>query len=237
MATLFNATAETFGRTANLPSISSFTVMGWIYLVSDVNNQVGMFRFGNSGPDLNYELVTLSDGTTLSTWNGAVGASSVSGSALSLATWYHVAITVSGTGAGQFLAYLNGVLDITNNGDATNTAVQLDISQDIGSSKNIRIAAVKVWSAALSATDIISEMRQYAPVRWSDLNAWYPMLNAATDNNDFSGNANNLTITNGSPTTAEGPPLPWMRYKNRKASFTTAATNRGWYISSAGGWW
>jgi Concanavalin A-like lectin/glucanases superfamily/Bacterial Ig domain len=133
--------------------------------------------------------------------------SSALGSPLTLGAWYHVAMTVSGSGPGQVRVYLNGALDMTADGNPAATAQRLSIGNNSHSEwLDGNAADVKVYNVALSASEIAKEMGQYAPVRAADLNSWYPLRAASDAVTDYSGNGRTLTLA-GALTTVAGPPL------------------------------
>lgn len=230
MAVRFDNTADSLSRTTNLPTITSFTMMAWIQLVVDTNAFTSFLVIGDSTTLNIHYLGTNGTGTVLnfSNPNG-----DVAGATLTLGQWYHVAMTVAGTGAGQALSYLDGALALTQDGSTSVTTEALYLGNNsFGENLNGRMAAVKIYSAVLTATEIAIEMRQYAPVRWTNLNAWYPLLDTATDQDDFSGNGNALTV-GGTLATEEGPPIPWQRYKNRRGSSAEAAQGWGHLLGSS----
>src|SRR3989304_2990486 len=122
MSLRFNGDGAHLSRTTNLPSITSWTMMGWFKISVDTNTNSLFWQFGHATNDEDYEVVTDIDGTTLRAYNGIT---STNGSLLTVGTWYHLASTVSGIGPDEYLVYLNGVLDITMAGSAANTAEKL----------------------------------------------------------------------------------------------------------------
>lgn len=211
MALRFDASADMLSRTTTLPTITSFTLMGWFYLTTDRNASTAFFSLGSNpdnGGNLTYILNTLSDGTTFNWWNGAAD---TSGSALAVATWTHLACTVAGTGAGQALAYKNGVLDITTSGNASAAAGIIFMGNDnFAEFLNGRAAALKVYSAVLTAAEIKAEMAYFVPVRTANLNTWLPCVDLTAANNaiNLSGPGGNMTI-GGTLAVEDGPPLTW----------------------------
>lgn len=198
-----------FQRTTNLPTITSMTIMGWYYHIGA--NVLGvpsaLFSFG-AHLTAEYQLEVLTDSDmSLNAHNFTTG---VGGSIVPTTTWFHAAMTIAGTGAGQFLSYLNAVLDITNSGTASATNSELFIADNGYGEEywNGRFAAIKIWDAVLTQAEILKEKQQYEPVRKTNLNSFYPMIDAATAATDFSGNGRTLTV-NGSQTTEDGPPIPW----------------------------
>jgi hypothetical protein len=134
---------------------------------------------------------------------------------LAINTWYHTAGVRNGT---TKRIYLNGAQENTStNADAMGTG--FTIGQDGNTSGRAsgftgRIAAIKVWKAELTAAEIANEMRQVLPMRTTNIAGFYPWLSTSDDEIDFSGNAATLTVT-GSPTNADGPPIPWACGRRR----------------------
>lgn len=207
MAIRTDASGEQVSRLTSLPGITSFTMMGWFQIVTDRNVFTAFMCYGASGNGFLYETQTQSDGTSLAGWNGIT---TFNGSALSVGTWYHLAMTVAGTGAGQFLIYLNGVLDITADGNVTNPNEKIYYgNSDSNEWLNGKFAAGKIYSAVLTANEINQEMRQYLPVRTANLNTFCPFLTieGGSSTVDYSGNTFDMTVTGGS--LEDGPPIPW----------------------------
>lgn len=233
MAVRFDNILDDMTRTTNLPSISSFTMMGWFRIAVDLDAISTFMAFGVTTGNDYYRIDTDSDGTTLRIHNSA---SALTGSALTVGDWNHLAITVSGTGSGQFLAYLNAVLNITHDGDSGPIAEVLHIGNSSAlASSDGNAAAVKIYDAVLTAAEIAQEMRQYLPVRTANINAFYPLLTTADDQVDYSGNARTLTVA-GTLATEDGPPIPWKTGRSRFMTFTAAAAaGRIWKLAGSGG--
>jgi hypothetical protein len=222
MSVRFDGSADALTRTTNLPPIATWTIMGWFKISVDRNAFSCFYNFGHATNSLAvYTIETLADGTTLSFYDGDT---TTNGSALTVGTWYHIATAVAGTGAGQALTYLNGVLDITAAGDVDPTADKLWVGNDIDVEfLNGCAAAIKIWNVALTGAEVAAEMWQYTPVRITNLNAWHPMLAANVAGLIDDQSTNQRTWTQGGSLASEsGPPIPWRRYK-RKASFKSAA--------------
>jgi hypothetical protein len=204
----FDAGSDELVRTTSLPPVTSFTMMGWFKLASD--NHAYMTFLGLSQPtSSNAYLLMMCCGSgwrQLSVWTGS---QFVMGPNLALNTWYHLALTVAGSGPGQVKAYLNGTLAFTLDGNPAVTADRFSIGNDShvewldGSA-----AAVKVYDAVLTPTEIAAEMAVATPVRTANLNAWYPLQSAATATADGSGNGRTMTLAGTLTTDAAGPPVP-----------------------------
>src|SRR5690606_11748899 len=83
---------------------------------------------------------------------------------------------------------------------------------------NGRMAAVKIWTAALSANEIQAERDYTSPLRTSDLRAWYPFEVAETT--DHSGNGETLS-GGSSPSTEPGPGSPFSPVEDAEATAET----------------
>lgn len=180
------------------------TLMAWVYLSVDTNSYSGMFTYNNGSQ---YFFGTGATGTRLNFFEGG---NDTPGSELALATWYHVAIVAAAGGGGSRIAYLNGVQDLAATGDDITGGTLFVGNNSGGLLLNGRMAAVKAYSTTLTQAQIRQEMRQYLPYRTANLFAFWPLLTAAQGTIDFSGNAHPLT-SNGTPTTEDGPPIPWSR--------------------------
>lgn len=194
-------------RTTNLPSITGSSLLAWVYF-DVVNAFQSVIAFGDTASDF-YYIGTDNTGRLelFYVWSAFYG------STLTTNTWTHLAMTLNGTGAGGFLGYLNGVLNVT--GDArTITGSQIYLGSDFSAEHFAgRLASVKTYNAVLSAAEIQQEMRQMAPHRTANLNDFRPWL-SASDVIDYSGNGN-ASSTTGTPTSQDGPPIPWRQGRQR----------------------
>lgn len=224
MAIRGDASTDILTRTTNLPTVSGFTFMAWVQIntattyghlcVRGASGAGDYLAYGwgnNSGPLK----------TFLGDWNN-----DWNGTTLSTATWYHLAWTKN---SNAHIVYLNGVSDISQNdtvADPSTAAVRM-IQRSGGTGNdfcNGRIAAVKEWSAVLTAADIVQEMRQYQPVNFASLNGWWPMVESTAANSalDFSGLGRNWTV-GGTLTIEDGPPIPWKLASGKKYFLPPAA--------------
>jgi hypothetical protein len=210
MAIVMDAAGEKYTRTTSLPAVTAFTIMGWV-TISEVYDYHGFFAFGDTTGSRSVVLGTSGGGQTFKLEEGAEGAQ-VLGTTLSFDTWYHVTVTCAGSGANQLIGYLNGVSDVVGTIDANVTAENLVIGSDpvFGNPVlNGRMAAVKIWGAALTANEILNERHYFAPVRLTNINSWYPMVDTVVADNLIDRNgAANLTA-GGTLTIGNGPPILW----------------------------
>lgn len=215
MAVRINANNEDYSRTTNVPPEDPLTMMVWFYLVTartGINTYAllhtdgsanGMFlSFETNGTML--EFLGLTAGTPAPTDMGT----------LATATWYHIAFTRSGSAIN---AYIDGAVVASPTFATTYTEADISVGGhpvDTTVWADARYAACKVWRAALSTAEIQQEMRQYMPVRTANLDSFYPFLSVADDEVDYSGNGRNWTV-GGTPTTEDGPPIPWRAGRQR----------------------
>jgi len=208
MAVRFDASADYLSRTTTLPTATTCTLMCWVYPVAAATFatavSLGVARLGGAafygmGPGV---------GSSANHFHcfGGNGAPEVYGAlTYTTNTWYHMALTVAGTSANQMLGYINGVLDITATATTGVSSNTLLIGTSAGDdAMNGRAAAVKVWGAVLTATEIKAEMQQYVPQRTANLLSWHPLL-LHTDTAQFGA----TWTANGTLTTETGPPIAW----------------------------
>lgn len=203
MAVRFDSSTDQLSRTATLPAINSFSMLAWCYSLAVVSGSVlaigaaDTVTFYSVGRDFSTSRVRVYAGGTLVNGTAAFPGS----------TWLHLALTCAGSGIGQLLAYANGVLDVTTNGSASATNAKAYLAtDDAGNTMDCRLAAVKIYSAVLTADEIKQEMRCYMPVRTANLHSWLPLL-AHTDTANYAGTG--AWTVGGTLTTEAGPPIAW----------------------------
>lgn len=214
MPVRFDASADRLLRTASLPSYNSaYTAMGWVYLVSDLNATVTIFAIDDNIDDI--DAINLgSDGVTLQLGVVVGGVSTgPSGTTLSTGTWYHVAIVRAS--ATDCRLYLNGALDIgPDTRDVSGRSAATRLEWGAFASVNLsrfdgRVAAIKIWDAALSAEEVAAEVRSIRPQRLANLNGWWPCFPGSGERaRDYSGNGRNWTES-GTLTDEDPPPVGW----------------------------
>lgn len=129
---------------------------------------------------------------------------------VSTGTWYHVALVRAS--ATSLQGYVNGAAD--------GAAITVDISarasvsrEDMGAygassdPLNGRIAYCKMFNRALSAAEVLNEMRAIRPVHPSSVWAFYPLWPNARAR-DYSGNGRDWTEA-GTLTDEDPPPISW----------------------------
>ncbi len=205
-AVRFDGPGDELVRTTSLPPVTSFTMMGWFRFQGDTTTYSTFMALGHSSNSNAYNLLRCCGNgwRALWVWNGA---NIVRVGTLVQDQWYHLAVTVSGSGPGQVKTYVNGTLALTSDGNPNIPAARLSIGNDShGEWLDGSAADVKVYDAALSAAEVAQEMQQFAPARTANLNGFYPMQAAATAGADASGLGHSFTAT-GTLADASGPPV------------------------------
>jgi hypothetical protein len=128
---------------------------------------------------------------------------------LSTGVWYHLALVR--TAANSHIIYLNGAVEETYTGtvpDGQDVAT-VRIGDHTSAGCVSRLAAVKLYTASLTAAEIHIEMYTTLPKRTENLFAWLPCLNGSGERAlDYSGNGRNFTEV-GTITDDEHPPISW----------------------------
>lgn len=220
MAGRFNANGEAFTRDTNLPPIGTFSCLGWFNGATFATTWSSFFVFGTTAADPVYQAATDSV-AVFALWNGS---SSVKGSTASTNTWYHIGLVCEGTGAGQLKLYVNGVVDVTHAGNASVPAQKLWVGESpFTEPLDGRVAAIKIYDVALTADEVKQEMHTIRPVRYADLNAWYPIFPGSGERVlDYSGLGRNWTEA-GTLSDEDPPPVSY----GGSAFFTALAAAAG----------
>lgn len=219
MAVRFDAVADRLIRTANVVNYNSaYTICLWVYLVSD-RNAWGDIASVSDGTTSNYDSVGVTGAGTTLTW-GVAFAGDQTGPELPVGQWCHIALVRSS--ATSLVAYKDGVIGGVPH--AANVAARAASSRmEVGGTDggtewmDMRVAAVKIYSAALTAAEILKERETYAPVRTSNLVLYTPLV-SASDVTDQSGNGYDWTV--GGTLGTEGGPV----YGSTTATASNAAT-------------
>lgn len=211
MAVRFDAATDAYTTSIGVgaPTGSTYTASCWIYLTTDRNAFSGPWGLATNVS--NYiQADTDTDGTTLKIWSATA---SFTVRALTLATWYYLAVVVNGTanctsyiseGTAEALVTASSVAM-----GAPNAPQRLSIGDGFpgnGEWWNGRVAAFKLWDAALTQAEIEAERVSVGPVRGSSLLRYHPFVVA--DTLDYSGNGNTLTAGGTATATEAGPPIP-----------------------------
>lgn len=215
MAVQYAAVTQNHTATSGLPG-NVFTLTMWLWPASQPARYMFPLWLDASGGS-SFVAIGIRDGLNNLqlidsgnyTFNG------VNPLAVSAQTWYKCAAVVDGANAtfyrsaGDSALVSGGVADFAPPATPSNLYV--------GNSRfdewyDGRLAALKVWDAALTQAEIEAELAQYLPHRTANLLRFHPFLQAETA--DYSGNGNALSGGTGA-TTADGPPIPWAGIQPR----------------------
>lgn len=201
----FDAAGEYLRKFDRIPTPSNFTIAAWVYMVNAANYR-SIFSLGGSTDTTMYAAVK-STQNNLTLWNGV---SASQGNALADDIWVHIAMSCSGTGVGNLLAYQNGVQDVSHAGNANVVNDEIRLGYNVGGdAANLRVAAVKVYQRVLSANEILLESKQYCPVSTVGLTHWLP---GPTPFGQIGG----PWVVSGALSVDPGPPIPWALYNKRR---------------------
>jgi hypothetical protein len=195
-----------------LPVTRSWTFTCWFYL--DVRRSVTQSLVSMESDTEYARLAIVNDSGTWRLSYAWSGGTQILGAEVISGFWQQAAVVVNGPDALLYhgvpgdvmIPYLNTDDFVLPTGALT---MYLGRSPLLGSDgwSDCRIAAVKMWDAALSVpSELDYEFRSYLPVRTDNLDRWHPLL-SVDDPVDYSGNGH--ALTGSGSTTAEGPPLQW----------------------------
>jgi len=192
VALTFNGSVSNYASKAISFSANKGTLMGWVKMTSDPNTYQCIFEM-NAVDNNQMGLYTQADGTTISTYLGASD-STVTGSSLTIGTWYHLAVTWDGS---SLRAYVDATLNITHTNTGTTwNMVQLGFDEPYWGDTFVgAMAHLKAWDAVLTQTEIATEKGSITAVRTSNLLGQWETPSGASRADDTSGNANHFTVT------------------------------------------
>ena len=241
MAVRFDNSADGLLRTTDLlDTDAAYTFMFWVYIASDLNAFSTFWTTNAGGYSHSDWIGTDADGTTLQLYSQAGGGGVTNnGSALTVGTWYHIAMVRSSTTA--LAVYLNGVQDASNTVDvsARTNATRQEFAGTAGSDPgNIRVFDAKAWSAALSIPEIFAEMQNIQPQRLTNLYGWWPFFAGSGERtDDYSGNGRDWTEA-GTLTDEDNAPVAWDVFMPRFVTTSSAPPQLVYPVSdtSVGAW-
>lgn len=210
MAVRFDADGENYTRVLALGSVTVFSVSCWVRMAADRAATTVLWQIDNgSGVDF----------LRLNAWNGSALTYQTDGEWFALSgltlvpgTWHYVGFTGQTSGQVTFVARNADTHVFTgaepNIGATTFTAATLRLGAGAGAGEwlNGSLAAVKVWTQALTPAELVEEAWSYQPRRTTNLRCWYPLLTPETV--DYSGNAQTLSGGSGAGLD-DGPPIMW----------------------------
>lgn len=179
--------------------------MGWVYLngTTPVNYRNMIYADPNTGLSAFTDGVTFDVGTSANTHTGAV---------LAVNTWYHLCETVYSDGNASshvITGYINAQQTIRV-ADTTTFSTYVDIG--LGGNPNApsgsfplngNLRDVRIWTRALSATEVRDEMNSSVPIHRPGLYIWSPLDKDLFA--DLSGNDNTWATTGTGIVLQSGP--------------------------------
>lgn len=189
-----------------LPS-GNFTFTCWAYMSVDRAALSCIWSLQDSVFSNWYVLGANSDRTVTIFTNG--NNLSPATAAITVAGWYKFAFTLSGTTGTFYAATEAGSLTQVSSGTVTtHTPQQLYIGSTSSPDQwiNGRVAAVKIWTAALTQPQCAAELDQFDPVIAANLLRYYKLKVAETT--DYSGNGFSLAEGGTTPAVEADPPIP-----------------------------
>ncbi|HEV2778820.1 MAG TPA: LamG domain-containing protein [Actinophytocola sp.] len=209
MAVRFDAASENYTAATGLPS-NVYTFAAWIRPAAvGATNRV-VYWLTTSGDVFTGIQVRSNASTDLQAYDsGSYAFNGLGPLSASAGVWYRVALVVNGANATFYRAAAGDVLGSASAANFTTPATPT--SFHLGDDPydeywDGRLAAVKMWQAALTPAEVEVELGQYTPRRTADLLRWHPFITAEAT--DYSGNGHTLSGGTGT-TTEDGPPIPW----------------------------
>lgn len=213
MSIRFDVNTDRLLRTTDILNYNAaYTWMAWVMLISDLNATSSFLALCRTTTFDMERVGTGTNGTTIELRISIAGSATfTAGSALTLGTWYHIAMVRES--ATSLKLYLNGNLDATLTTDisaraAVNRMEVGAIGTGNAQRSDSRVAAIKAWSGSMTEAEVRAEVWSHLPRRFTDQYAWWPGFPGAVERlRDYSVNARNWTEV-GTLTDEAGPPLP-----------------------------
>jgi hypothetical protein len=181
----------------------------WVKVVVDRNAFSGILGWDNTVGDTTHYLWTNSDGTTIRRECDSAATTLIN---VTVGNWYFIGCTyfAAATDFGYYTASVGSVTTEVTTSTAGGVVADSHTLR-IGTTRttnwlNGSVAAVKIWTAGLTKTEIDAERSTYSPVRTSNLWANYTFRNGPQTTDD-SGNSRTLTAAGTLTTDTSGPPI------------------------------
>lgn len=204
MAVRFSAAGEGYIGQTGLPADDTYTVTFWGYVSADLNNYS---TFISLDSDSSYtEIATSTDGVSLRVYNWDSGIDPAF--QLTVGTWYAMAYVQDGTNGTLYWGTDPASLSTHSSAITPHSITHFRIGHFKPNTStewlNGRMAAVKVWDAALTAPEIEAELQSYDPIVTANLLRVHKLQ--VPEPTDYSGNGNTLTGGLGA-STEDDPPI------------------------------
>ena len=202
MSVNVNGPGEWIRQSNAIPSLAGdWTVCFWVRYAS-VSGYQAAFNIESSGGDM---ITVGADGSWLlvhsADWTNYYG------SAMSVDTWYHIAITREDLATDRSTVYVNGVQDIQQSVTAAPSGNRFVWGNDYYDEwAPVDLYALKNWTAILTVQEILREMRSVLPVRWANIHSFGPVTDIG-NLRDWSGRGRDFTASGAA--TAPDPPVSY----------------------------
>lgn len=215
MAVRFDAAADRLLRTSDLLDFNSpYTIMAWVYRISDLNAYTTIFDLSRGTDNANEDFIgCTADGTSLVAYIASGGAyqETAGGTTLPEKTWSHVAVVRESTTSLRI--YLNGSLVATNTQNVASRGAIQRLECGAALDTNIsrfdgRLSRIKAWSTNLTQDQVLSEMNRVLPLNFSNLYGFWPTFLGTDRTKDYSGLGRDWTA-GGSLTDEDDAPVTW----------------------------
>lgn len=191
---------------AGVPS-GDFTFTSWVYMSVD-RAALSCFWSFQTLDFANWYILGVNADRTITFFTNGHNLNAAM-SAMTVGVWYKFAVTLSGTTGTLYAADESSALAQVSSGTVTtHIPQQLYVGGSSSTDQwfNGRLAAVKMWTKALSQSECATELAQFDPVVTSNLLRYYKLKVA--DVNDYSGNGWTLLNPGTVPATEDDPPIP-----------------------------
>jgi hypothetical protein len=207
-AVRFNASGDYLRITSSLPDYNSaWTWCGWVYIASNTGaGYQAIFTFSGGGSAYDELFINASAALAMEVGNGA--STTTTGSTLSVGQWYHISIVRESNASIKVYVNASATADSTNTRSVSGrtAAGNLSLATNAFSEwADMRVAYARMWTAALSTSELAAEKNSATAVRSTALWASWPLQ---ADPNDTSGNARNFTAGGTLTYSESGPTLP-----------------------------
>lgn len=205
MSVRFSASSQHYESTVGLPASSTYSVTLWGYMTNDRNDYSCIWAIENAATS-GTSYVTLqaeADGTQFSVFSSLNGGQFITN--MVPGGWFRLGLSVNAGAGTVYYGAPTGALSTTafTIGAPAGLNRMFLGSDSYGEWWDGRIAAVKMWQAALNATEIAAEFDSYDAVRTSNLLRTHKLQAPSTA--DDSGLGNTLTGGSGASTEADPP--------------------------------
>ncbi|MEU6783399.1 LamG-like jellyroll fold domain-containing protein [Nonomuraea angiospora] len=207
MAVRYAAAGQHHTTSLSIGSLTSLTVSCWVKISVDRNTYATVWAIDGGSISDYVSLKTDVDGTTMRVLIDGV---SVASRAFSPGVWYFVAVSFGASG-GFMTSRAAGTgtfnVDTWATANTVNAIMlRLGVATDDTAFLDGCLAAVKVWSAALTQSEAQAEYGDHFPQRTAGLAAAFALYR--TETTDLSGNSRTLSGGAGA-TAASSPPIAW----------------------------